>query len=92
MLQKIVVVGVGLIGGSCAMALKRAHGVGEVVGVGRTRANLDMAIARGVVDRALTLDQDWASESRDANVVLVAAPVAQFPALFEPDSPQLEAS
>jgi prephenate dehydrogenase len=81
-LQKIVVVGVGLIGGSCALALRRANAVREVVGVGRTRANLDTAIEREVIDRALTLDEPWAVETRDADVVLVAAPVAQFPSLF----------
>ncbi|MFO1310839.1 MAG: prephenate dehydrogenase/arogenate dehydrogenase family protein [Burkholderiales bacterium] len=81
-LGKLLVVGVGLIGGSCALALRRANAVREVVGVGRTRANLDVAIERGVVDRALTLDGDWAREARGADVVLVAAPVAQFPALF----------
>ena len=79
---KLVVVGVGLIGGSCALALRRAGAVREVVGVGRTRANLDTAVERGVVDRALTLDEPWTRECADADVVLVAAPVAQFPSLF----------
>jgi prephenate dehydrogenase len=90
-LQKIVVVGVGLIGGSCALALKRAHAVREVVGVGRTRRNLDTAVERAIVDRALTLDQDWGVEARDADVVLVAAPVAQFPSLFAEIAPNLGA-
>jgi prephenate dehydrogenase len=81
-IRKLVVVGVGLIGGSCALALRRARAVGEIVGVGRTRANLDLAVARSVVDRACLLDADWTREVRDADVVLVAAPVAQFPALF----------
>ncbi len=90
-LGKLLVVGVGLIGGSCALALKQAHAVREVVGVGRTRANLDVAIERGVIDRALTLDQDWAREAEDADVVLVAAPVAQFPSLFAAIVPHLGA-
>ena len=81
-IAKLVVVGVGLIGGSCALALKRAGAVGEVVGVGRTRTNLDAALARSIIDRACTLDDDWARETSDADVVLVATPVAQFPALF----------
>jgi len=80
--RKLVVVGVGLIGGSCALALKRAGAVGEVVGVGRTRTNLDTALERRVVDRSRTLDEDWAVEAKDADVVLLAAPVAQFPSLF----------
>ena len=42
-LGKIVVIGVGLIGGSFALALKQAKAVQDVVGVGRDRANLDAA-------------------------------------------------
>ena len=80
--MKLLVVGVGLIGGSCALALKRAGRVREVVGVGRTRTNLDTALERGVIDRAHTLDGRWGREAEDADVVLVSAPVAQFPALL----------
>ena len=79
---KLVVVGVGLIGGSVALALKRRGAVRAVVGVGRTRANLDAALASGVVDRAFTLDEPWTRELRDADVVLAATPVAQLPMLF----------
>ena len=81
-LRKLVVIGVGLIGGSVALALKRRQLVERVVGVGRSRANLDEALRAGVVDQALTLDEPWTSELRDADVVLVATPVAQLPALL----------
>ena len=86
---KLVVVGVGLIGGSFALALKAAVSVGEVVGVGRTRANLAAALERGVCDRVLTLDEPWTRELAGADVVLVAAPVAQLPGLFAAMSPAL---
>ncbi len=56
--------------------------MGTVVGVGRSRANLDTARRLGIVDRAVTLDGDWTRELADADLVLVATPVAQFPALF----------
>jgi prephenate dehydrogenase len=79
----LAVIGVGLIGGSFALALKEAGRVGAVVGVGRGRANLDAALARGIVDRAVTLDQPWTREIEDADLVLVATPVGEFPALFE---------
>ncbi|MBL0289271.1 MAG: prephenate dehydrogenase/arogenate dehydrogenase family protein [Betaproteobacteria bacterium] len=79
---KLVVVGVGLIGGSFALALKAAAEVGEVVGVGRGRANLDDALRLGIVDRAVTLADDWTRELAAADVVLIAAPVAQYPALL----------
>jgi prephenate dehydrogenase len=81
-IAKLVVVGVGLIGGSCALAMRRAGAVGEVVGVGRTRPNLDAALARAVIDRAYTQDESWVRETSDADIVLIATPVAQFPALF----------
>ncbi|MCC6379493.1 MAG: prephenate dehydrogenase/arogenate dehydrogenase family protein [Burkholderiales bacterium] len=77
-LGRLVVIGVGLIGGSCALALKAAGGVREVVGVGRTRRNLDDALARGIVDRAYALDEAWTAELRDADVVLVATPVGEI--------------
>jgi prephenate dehydrogenase len=86
---KLVVVGVGLIGGSCALALKARGAVAQVVGIGRTRANLDDATRCGVVDRAMTLDQAWTRELRDADMVLVAAPVAQYPALFAAIAPAI---
>lgn len=81
-IRRLVVIGVGLIGGSVALALKARGAVGEVVGVGRTRANLDDALAAGVVDHAATLDEHWTDEVARADAVLLAAPVAQFPALF----------
>ncbi|MFO1324254.1 MAG: prephenate dehydrogenase/arogenate dehydrogenase family protein [Burkholderiales bacterium] len=87
-----MVVGVGLIGGSCSLALKRAGAVGHVVGVGRTRANLDTALTLGVVDRAWTLADAWTGELADADVVLVATPVAQFPALFAAIAPRIGAA
>ena len=90
-IEKLVVVGVGLIGGSCALALKRANAVGTVVGIGRTAANLDDAIRLGIVDRARSLSDDWTGELHDADVVLVAAPVAQFPKLFAAIAPAVGA-
>jgi prephenate dehydrogenase len=82
MLQKIVVVGVGLIGASFALAQRAAGQRAAIVGVGRSRANLNDALGLGIVDRAVTLAEDWAGEAADADLVLLAAPVAQFPALF----------
>jgi prephenate dehydrogenase len=77
--MKLAVIGVGLIGGSFALALKQAKKVSKVVGVGRNAANLKLALERGVID---TIAPDPATAARDADLVLVAAPVAQFPAIF----------
>jgi len=81
-IETLVVVGVGLIGGSVALALKARGAVGTVVGVGRQRANLATAIERGILDRARTHDERWDGEIARADVVVVAAPVGQYPALF----------
>src|SRR5213075_94161 len=77
--MRLAVIGVGLIGGSFALALKQAGKVSHVVGVGRNRANLDLARERRIIDSIAT---DAASAARDVDLVLVAAPVAQFPAIF----------
>jgi prephenate dehydrogenase len=77
--MRLAVIGVGLIGGSFALALKKAGKVAHVVGVGRNRANLDLARERGIID---SVAADAAAAARDADVILVAAPVAQFAAIF----------
>jgi len=71
-IDRLAVVGVGLIGGSLALALKQAGAVGEVVGIGRGLANLEKALELGVVDR---FTQDLAEGVRDADVVFLATPV-----------------
>jgi len=81
-IDTLAVVGVGLIGGSFALALREARRVGTVIGVGRGRANLDAAIVRGIVDRAVTLDRPWTREIEAADLVLVATPLGEYPALF----------
>jgi prephenate dehydrogenase len=74
-IAKLVVVGVGLIGGSFALALKRASAVGRVIGVGRGTANLRRAFELGVIDAQGALD---AATLGDADLVLIAAPVGQM--------------
>jgi prephenate dehydrogenase len=78
-LNKLVVYGAGLIGGSFALALKAAGAVDEVVGFGRRRHSLEKAQALGIIDR---IGDDEAVELADASLVLVATPVAQMAALF----------
>ncbi len=77
--MKLAVIGVGLIGGSFALALKQAKTVSHVVGVGRNAANLKLARERGIID---SIAADPGAAARDADLVLVATPVAQFPAVF----------
>jgi prephenate dehydrogenase len=77
--MKLAVIGVGLIGGSFALALKQAKKASHVVGVGRNAANLKVALERGIIDSTAP---DAAAAARGADLVLVSTPVAQFPAVF----------
>jgi prephenate dehydrogenase len=81
-LSKLVVVGVGLIGGSFALALRRAGFVRDVVGVGRCERNLVAARTLGIANRTYTSVQPWQHELADADLVLVAVPVGQMAVAF----------
>ncbi|SCK19616.1 prephenate dehydrogenase/arogenate dehydrogenase family protein [Vogesella sp. LIG4] len=84
----LVVIGVGLIGGSFALALKRAGKVARVIGVGRSAANLQRAVELGVIDEA---SHDAATAVARADLVLVATPVGQMGRVFAEIAPHLPA-
>jgi len=67
----LAVVGVGLIGGSFAAALRRAGQVGRVLGVGRNAQSLARAVELGLIDEAASLEDAAAR----ADLVLLATPV-----------------
>lgn len=83
---KLVVIGVGLIGASFALALRRARAVKHIVGVGRTRGNLAAARRLKVIDEAL-LDPGHAV--READLVLLATPVGQMAGVMAAIAPHL---
>jgi prephenate dehydrogenase len=88
-LGKVAIVGVGLIGGSFALALKAARACAEVVGVGRDPANVALALERGAIDRVA---RDPAQAVRGAELVLVATPVGQLQEIFAAMREALEPS
>lgn len=71
-ISRLCVIGVGLIGGSLALALRRAGIVDEIVGCGRNQANLRRAQELGVVDRYST---NPAMAVADADVVVIGVPL-----------------
>lgn len=83
---KVVVFGVGLIGGSFALALKAAGQVGEVVGFGRSLATLTQALDLGIIDR---VGANPGQEVIDADLVLIATPVGQMPEIMSRIAPYL---
>ncbi|WP_374514826.1 prephenate dehydrogenase [Niveibacterium sp.] len=83
---RVVICGVGLIGGSFALALKARGLVREVVGIGRTSASLERARELGVID---TVAPDWAMALDGAELVLLAMPVGQMLGVMQAMAPHL---
>ncbi len=84
--MKIIIFGVGLIGGSFALALKQAQLATKIVGVGRSRASVDAALSLGVIDASGDAD---ASTLNDADLVLLAMPVGQMGEVMARIAPHL---
>ena len=72
LIPRLAIIGVGLIGGSLALALKEAGVVGEVIGCGRGKPNLEKAIELGVID---TYCREPLEAVTDADVIFLATPV-----------------
>ena len=87
MFSKIVVCGVGLIGGSFALALRKAGVVGEIVGMGRSREALELARELAVVD---TIATEWSQAMAGADLVLLGMPVGQMLPVMQAMVPYLE--
>ena len=87
-IEKLVVVGVGLIGGSFAATLRQRNLVRRVVGVGRSRANLEAALSLGLIDEAQT---DVATAVAGADFIFLATPVAQMKSLLSALAPRVAA-
>jgi prephenate dehydrogenase len=90
MAGKAVICGVGLIGGSFALALKAALGerCPRIVGMGRTRAPLEQALQLGVIDE---IGSDWSSALAGADLVLLGMPVGQMMPVMQALVTHLEA-
>jgi prephenate dehydrogenase len=71
-IRKLAIIGVGLIGGSMARALRDEGVVQEIVGCGRNRENLEKAVELGVIDH---YSHDVAVAVRGADLVLLAVPL-----------------
>lgn len=73
--KKITIIGIGLIGSSFALALKKQGFNGKITGVGRNEENLIKAKDMGIVDDYST---SHAEGVRDADLIVLASPVGQF--------------
>ncbi len=86
MIDKLVIIGVGLIGGSLSLALKQAGAVGQVVGCGRNRQNLEKGLSLGILD---SYSDDIAEAVVGADIVVAAVPLGAMQSVFEQMLPGL---
>ncbi len=80
MIEKLVIVGVGLIGGSLSLALKRAGVVKHVVGCGRNLQNLQKGVDIGVID---SFESSITEAVKSADMIVVAVPLGAMGSVFE---------
>jgi len=84
---KVSIIGVGLIGGSFGLALKKKRLVGQVVGIGRHIHKLKEAKRLGAIDKYTT---DFARGVKDSDIVMVATPVSKIPLIVKRILPHLK--
>ena len=87
MINKICIIGVGLIGGSFAAGLKQANQVKTIVGFGRNQANLSKAKSLGLIDE---YSLDIATALKNTNLILIATPVDSFGAILALIKPHID--
>ena len=85
--ERVCLIGLGLIGSSLARALKRGGLVGEIVGTARTPETRAKALELGFIDR---VEGDAAAAARNADLIILAAPVGANAALAEAIGPALK--
>jgi len=83
--ERVAIVGVGLIGGSLAIDCRANRSWDRIVGIGRTQANLDVALERGLIDEG---SHDVASAG-GCDLVILATPVAALVPMAERLAPHL---
>lgn len=79
MIEKLAIIGVGLIGSSLALALREAGEVNQVIGYGRNRTNLEKGVEIGVLD---SFGNTIEETVKDADVVVVAVPLGAMAEVF----------
>ena len=80
MIDRLAIIGVGLIGGSLALALKQAGEVKHVVGCGRNEKNLIKGVELGVID---SYQVSIADAVKGADIVVLAIPLGSMQTVFE---------
>ena len=87
--ETMAIYGVGLIGGSLAIRLKQHNAVGKIIGVGRSRENLETALKIGAIDE---IQSDPLEAAKQADVIVLATPVNTIAGLLGTIRPAIDSS
>ena len=87
MIKRLCVIGVGLIGGSLALALKSSNACERITGCGRSTENLSKAVELGVID---DFNTDPAEAIKGCDVILLSVPMGRMQSLLEQIAPNLQ--
>ncbi|MDB9925696.1 prephenate/arogenate dehydrogenase family protein [Hyphomicrobiales bacterium] len=85
--NKVCIIGLGLIGGSIGLSLKRLNSSSQVVGYAKTKSTLKRAIERGLVDK---VEENLINAVNDADFVILATPLSMFKSIIGEISPFLK--
>ena len=89
MIDRLAIIGIGLIGSSLSLALKQAGAVGQVTGYSRNRKNLEKGLELGVID---SYESSIEASVRDADIVVIAVPLGAMQAVFAELKPALNST
>lgn len=78
--KQITIIGVGLLGGSFALAMRKQNTVDKIVGVSRRLSSAENALALGVIDEAT---DDIKDAVKDASLVLIATPMLSMQTVLQ---------
>jgi prephenate dehydrogenase len=87
MFDKVAIIGVGLLGASFALALKKNSLCGSITGCGRSRENLIRAKERNIID---SFEQDPSAACKEADLIMLSTPVGSFLDLARTIAPVLK--
>lgn len=78
LIKKLVVVGIGLIGGSLAAALRKHEQCEEIIGIAQSKDTCSRAEELGIVDKAYTSISDISAELGDDDLIFIAVPTLEI--------------
>ena len=82
-IPRLVVIGLGLIGGSLAAAAKQRSVVERVIGIARKKETCEKAVAMGIVHEAFESIDDIAGQLTSGDVIFIAVPTLSVAGIFK---------